>query len=172
MSHIGALPRLAFHETETELVGKILREGIKCKEYPEHPLGGPGSCLVFLYPHDVIFKAVSFWPMNAKMQGVDDLDTLSILCVNMDGIEALVGDLYLETEPERYKASVVSYDDYIAGYRKFQEAEIVVSGDIPPDRIVGSMVYSKFTAVFKECNFDLSCIYNAYRKSKGLHIGR
>lgn len=157
-------PLIGFHETKTDLVPKIRKEGIRCKSYPDHPMGGDKRCLVFLYPIEYIRKAVSYWPKNAEWQGIDNLDSLSILAVNVEE-EATVGDLILEDQPERYKASAQLYRDYITHPHRFEEAEIVVPHSISPDKIIGAMVYSKFISTFDQCqqqgNFH-ACLYNAF----------
>lgn len=152
---------IAIHTTDTKNVSSIIKKGIKCKSYPEHPIARNFDCASFFYPIDGVDEQLKFWPKNARMKGMKVDDGSYIIA---DIGNCVVGDLYLEDRPDEYKSKTMSFSNYVkeANYSrsKFREPEITCSDEVPPKKILGSLLYSELNKINNECMKLDKDVYN------------
>lgn len=140
---------IALHVTHKNKVDSIKRNGLICKTYPNHPIAK--SCSVFFYPINGADRSIKFRPQNAKFRN-EDLDDEHYIIADIDN--GTVGDLDLESWPNRYIENTMEYSKYYKECmwrNRFREPEIVIKGNILKDRIVGSLPYTKLKEIYDKC---------------------
>lgn len=140
---------LALHVTHKDNVKSITQKGLICKSYEKHPIAK--DCSVFFYPINGAHKDIEFTPQNARLRNENVDDTVYVIANVEDGI---VGDLYQETNIERYLDNTMKYEEYLKDchYRnRFEEPEVVIKGSIPKEKILGSLNYTKMKKIYDNC---------------------
>lgn len=141
------------HVTDKGSIDKIKKEGYKCHDYSEHPIGA--KCTTFFYPLNGIDRNLEFRPQNARIRGEDIDDEVYVIFDIEDTCK--VGDLTLEGSKSEYEKRVSTHEDYQEGEwmrHRFIEPEVVCYNSIPPEKIVAILTHSEMKKLFEGCPKD------------------
>jgi hypothetical protein len=145
---------LVVHVTDKKTAEIIKKEGYQCRDYSgKHPIGA--KCTTFFYPLNGVDRDLEFVPQNARLMGKDvDEYATYVICEVED---CKVGDLHLETSPERYRANTMplkEYQEYDFNRGRFQEPEVVCTQPVPATKVLGVLPHSKMKEIFDSCPLD------------------